>query len=122
MDRQDTSLTWVVVDGQPRHVSDFAHLSPRQRPAATCPACERHLTMKLGAVRRHHAAHDEGVACAATNPETALHLDTKLALAAALRAAMLAEAQLVIRQVCPDCSQHYEVTWASDWDDVRVEF
>src|SRR4051812_34445335 len=84
MDPTPPGLTWAIVDGVPRHVSEFASLRPGQRPRAICPQCARRLTLKLGSVKRHHAAHMAGDVCAATQPETALHLDTKLALAAAL--------------------------------------
>src|SRR5881275_2385460 len=80
-------LSWVLVDGVPRHVSEFAALPPRRRPDAICPQCGRHLILKLGTVRRHHAAHEAGWRCPATRAETALHIDCKLALAFALRSA-----------------------------------
>ena len=35
MDR--LGLAWVLVDGRPRSVSDFAALRPRQRPRPSCP-------------------------------------------------------------------------------------
>lgn len=84
-------LTWVLVDGRPRAVSEFAGVPPRRRPAATCPACGHRLTLKLGRVRRHHAAHAPDALCATTRPETALHFDVKLALAAARSRAIVRE-------------------------------
>src|SRR4051812_29968773 len=86
-DRADLALSWVIVDGVPRHVSEFATLTARRRPAAFCHTCGKRLILKLGDLRRHHAAHRPGADCPTTHPETALHSDCKLALAAALRAA-----------------------------------
>src|SRR4051794_827679 len=99
MDPSRPGLTWVVVDGVPRHVSEFAALPVGRRPRANCPQCARPLTLKLGTVLRHHAAHAPGDACASTRPETALHLDTKLALASALARATT-ERRLSILERC----------------------
>lgn len=120
------SIVWVIVDGAPRHVSEFATLTPRRRPNAICPQCGRRLTLKLGPVRRHHAAHDPGAVCAATNPETALHLDCKLALASTLRHAIAPGARLSIVERCAGvkavaCDERRETVWASGWTDVLVE-
>lgn len=82
------SLVWVLIDGRARHVSTFAGVPPRERPEARCPECGSVVTLKLGRTRRHHAAHAPHSVCAATHPETALHLDCKLALAAALNRAL----------------------------------
>lgn len=82
------SLVWVLVDGHTRHVSSFAGVPPRERPEARCPECGAIVTLKLGRTRRHHAAHAPRAVCAAAHPETALHLDCKLALAAALSRAL----------------------------------
>jgi len=121
-----TSLEWVIVDGTPRHVSAFASLRRTERPIARCPECGRRVILKLGAVRRHHAAHDPGVACAATNPETALHLNTKLALAAALAAAASSDAVLSIIHSCRGaagerCTETRIAPWLHGWDTVRIE-
>jgi len=119
-------LTWVLVDGRPRCVSDFADIAPRRRPPATCPECNRKLTLKLGRIRRHHAAHAPQVLCAATRPETALHIDVKLYLAAQLEAAIGARPELVVRLRCDgapgeSCEAVHETSWVHDWDEVAVE-
>lgn len=125
---EQTTLEWVIVDGAPRHVSAFADLSPKQRPRALCPQCARRLTLKLGAVRRHHAAHAPGQICASTQPETALHLNTKLALAAALAAASRNDATLKVMRRCagaaasaPTCERTLVGEWLHAWTDVLVE-
>jgi len=119
-------LLWVLVDGTPRHVSEFASLPARRRPRAACPQCNRRLTLKLGAVRRHHAAHHPGAVCASTNPETALHLDCKLALASALRRAGVGDASLSIAECCAGtrgaaCGERREGVWVSGWNEVLIE-
>ncbi|HEY2851732.1 MAG TPA: competence protein CoiA family protein [Gemmatimonadaceae bacterium] len=119
-------LAWVLVDGRPRCVSEFAALPPRRRPPASCPQCGRRLTLKLGRIRRHHAAHAPNDRCSATQPETALHLDTKLYLAAQLQSVLASDPTLVIRQRCEgtpleSCGAAREERWATGWDEVVVE-
>jgi hypothetical protein len=119
-------LAWVLVDGQPRCVSDFAALPPRRRPRPSCPLCGRSLTLKLGRMRRHHAAHAPNDDCAATAPETALHIDTKLYLAAQLRASVATDPALVIRRRCEDtplesCDVVRDERRARGWNEVSVE-
>lgn len=115
----------MLVAGQPRRVSDFAGLPPARRPAAHCPACGRRLVLKLGRVLRHHAAHAPDVACVATQPETALHLDVKLALAARLAAAAGDDAKLVLQLQCTGdasaCAATRLVSWMHGWDEVAIE-
>ena len=120
------SLAWVIVDGVPTHVSAFASVPPRRRPRAYCPQCARRLTLKLGSVRRHHAAHDPGEVCATTQPETALHVNVKLALASALRGAAGPDATLRVLRTCAgpparDCKKTLTLDWLRDWDEVVVE-
>jgi hypothetical protein len=120
------TLTWVLIDDQPHHVSEFAHLSPRRRPPAFCPHCARRLTLKLGAIRQHHAAHAPGDPCPATHPETALHLGCKFALASALSAEAGPGARLSIIQRCAGddrtlCGETLIREWSSGWDRVTVE-
>ena len=119
-------LTWVLVDGRPRWVSEFAALPPRRRPRPSCPLCGRRLTLKLGRIRQHHAAHAPNDVCAATQPETALHIDTKLYLAAQLRSAIANDQPLVIRRRCEatpleTCGAVRDEQWVHDWDEVVVE-
>ena len=123
---EQLGLAWVLVDGRPRCVSDFATLPPRRRPRATCPECGRELTLKLGRIRRHHAAHAPNDICAATYPETALHIDTKLYLAAQLQSVLANDPTLVIRQRCEgtpveSCDAAREERWVKDWDEVVIE-
>src|SRR5690242_21696670 len=123
---EQLGLAWVLVDGRPRCVSDFATLPPRRRPRATCPECGRRLTLKLGRIRRHHAAHAPNDFCAATQPETALHIDTKLYLAAQLASAVASDPALVIRRRCEGsaletCGAVREERFVEGWDEVVVE-
>lgn len=119
-------LTWVLVDGQPRCVSDFAALPPRRRPRPSCPLCGRSLTLKLGSIRQHHAAHAPNDYCSATAPETALHIDTKLYLAAQLRSPVARDPALLIRQRCQGtpietCDIVRDENWVEGWHEVEVE-
>ncbi len=121
-----SSLVWVLVDGIPRHVSEFAGESPRRRPVARCAQCGRRLLLKLGRVRRHHAAHAPRDLCSATGPETALHLDCKLAIAAVLRASAGPHSLLSIEQRCPGaahetCDERRITAWVRGWDAASVE-
>lgn len=119
------SLVWVLVDGAPRHVAEFARLPSRSRPRARCPQCGRGVTLKLGPVLRHHAAHAPGDVCAATRPETALHVNCKLALATALRAATGTDAELAIVRHCAGggeaCDERRVDVWTRGWDAVSLE-
>lgn len=69
---------WVLVDGNLHPVSSFSHLSPGQRPEAICPVCKKRVILKLGNDRVHHYAHQPEDKCAITQPETALHFNTKI--------------------------------------------
>ena len=82
--------------------------------------------MKLGRIRRHHAAHAPSAVCSAMRPETALHVDTKLYLAMQLRTAIGHRAELVLRQRCEgpsggSCTEVRDQPWLRDWDEVTVE-
>ena len=126
MEHTGESLAWVVVDDAPRHVSDFATLAPRERPRAACPQCARRVTLKLGRVRRHHAAHPPSSACPAIRAETALHLNAKVGLAMALRRYAGSGAALEVRSACAgasgeQCDRAIASVWLDDWDAVDVE-
>jgi hypothetical protein len=113
-------LQWVLLDGEIRHVSDFAHITPRQRPAVICPVCNGPVIMKLGPERVHHCAHRPGDACAATQPETILHLNTKFHLYHQI----CQSSQVVIREACAGrygCPNFRDAVWLRGWDKVEVE-
>jgi hypothetical protein len=124
-------LAWVLVDGQPQHVSAFASVPPRRRPSAACPVCRRPVTMKLGAVLAHHVAHRPGDECAAARGESALHLNTKLHLAAQLRTAGSLRVVEPCQAYLPDappladdltCARLRTRSWSvAPWDEVAVE-
>jgi hypothetical protein len=121
-----SGVTWVIVDGVPRHVSDFASTPVRRRPECFCHHCGERLTMKLGHVLEHHAAHRPGADCPTTHPETALHSDCKLALAAALRDFASPDAVMSYRLRCvgagdEPCSRTTVIQWTGGWDSVHIE-
>ena len=64
--------------------------------------------------------------CPATRPETALHINCKLALATALRAATNTDAELAIVLRCAGvdgeaCAERRVAVWTRAWDAVSVE-
>jgi hypothetical protein len=139
--RECSGLEWVRVGDRRAHVSEFAHLRPGARPAVSCPECNDRVILALGKVRRHHARHREGAVCVATQPETALHLNTKYYLADVLTRAAGTGESLRLRRGCIVGNRPYltggEVTWTEStsdgcsgfddavlvgaWDTVRVE-
>lgn len=147
--RGAAKLAWVVTADGLRHVSTYAHLTPHERPAALCPACDRAVRLKLGARVVHHAAHTPGDLCAVTRPETALHFNLKCHIAAELERAIGAGAALRVTERCmvgqsglpwsrridapaPDeylrdewlaepCGQRRDRLWIEGWDGVALE-
>jgi hypothetical protein len=139
--RDCAGLEWVCIDDRRVHVSDFAHLGSAHRPAVWCPECRDRVFLVLGKIRRHHARHRKGVECVATQPETALHLNTKYYLADALRRAIGTGATLRIRRRCAvgnrpniiggeaswlesrsdSCHESDDSVLVAAWDEVRLE-
>jgi hypothetical protein len=77
---------WALIDGIPRHVSDFAPLPPKGRPTGTCLECKQPVIFKCGEVRSHHVAHRAAnEECEAAKGEGAEHYNAKLYLASILR-------------------------------------
>ncbi len=119
---------WVMVAGELRQVSEFAHLARGQRPEAVCPLCERQVTLKIGKVVRHHYAHQPDATCAATHWETALHLNTKFHFYRQLMEAR-GGAVLFFEKHCRGshaagaaCQRRRREQWIGGWDHVEVEF
>lgn len=109
---------WVLVNGQIHIVSDFAHLKPSSRPEAICPVCKNQVIMKLGKINVHHYAHKSDSDCTATQPETALHLNTKFYIYKQL----LLGNKLDIKQECSNhCRSCRSATWVGGWEDVKIE-
>ena len=78
-------LEWAVgPDGRNVRAASFVGVDPRDRPRVTCPCCVEVVAIKAGDVVVPHIAHLPGSACAATNPETAAHLNAKMRLVALL--------------------------------------
>jgi hypothetical protein len=122
-------LQWVLVAGETRHVSEFANLIPGLRPEASCPVCGKPVIFKLGNERIHHAAHHEDAICAATQPETAIHLNSKYHIQKELSATK----SLKLWHRCAGWTfeqQHYgchkdiqqALEYARDWNRVEVEW
>lgn len=138
IDHYEAKLRWVLVDGEPRNVSDFADLAPRDRPQAFCPVCAGPVVLKLGKVRVHHCAHPPNSDCAATQPETIIHLNSKLHIYRQLQQAN----KLTVIEECTDgrhitpntrlflldrepklsCQKTRKHIWLQDWDRIEVEY
>ena len=119
MHRFQAEPAWVLVNNELVHVREFAHLSPVHRPIAFCPVCNEQVTMKLGQQRVYHYAHQHDSYCDTTNPETALHLNTKFYIAKQLQQAQ----SILITEVCQlQCGTTRDVIWLEGWDDVKVEY
>lgn len=131
-------LSHCLVDGRLHNVSDFADLLPKDRPRATCWECELELVLKLGTSGKmtHHAAHKaENPECGLTNPEGALHFNTKAYIYEQLQNGIKKGSKLFIRQNCAgwtrpgslnrSCSRLGKGTrpflWLESWDSVRME-
>jgi len=109
---------WVVVNDQIHRVSDFSHLPPPDRPKAFCPICMNPVILKLGSERVHHYAHQPDVICATTQPETALHLNTKFYIYRQL----LSGTRLYLKQQCSNgCGKSRNIPWVRDWVRVEIE-
>lgn len=118
MEHQPALLQWVLIDDEMKHISSYAHLKPKERPKAICPACEKPVIMKLGNQKVHHVAHAPGSDCALTNPESALHYNCKMHVAGQLQKLLA----LKITERCISCHHNErDMYWQRDWDEVRVE-
>lgn len=109
---------WVLINDEAHHVSDFAHLSPSERPYAICPTCQRPVIMKLGRLRTHHFAHQPDDICAINNPETALHFNLKMHIAEELRR----NDKFLLENRCSGCFDSKPYLWLQDWDTIEVEY
>ncbi len=132
----DVKLRYCVVKDILHEVSDFAHLSPKQRPESFCPECESHLILKLSSSKSskskaHHAAHkNENLSCSLSNPEGVLHFNTKWYIYEQITKGK----KLFIKQFCSgwalpgykrQCSRWQKSSrpflWIENWDDVQIE-
>lgn len=116
-------------------VAEFRSRSEAERRAAVCPACAAPVTIRLGRRRVWHVAHrpHTGSECRATTGESALHLNTKIALRDALIGFTRDPARrsnddgaplLEIALECAgatDCQVPAYREWPVEWDEVRVE-
>ena len=136
MGSEGAKLVYCVVDGQTRHVSEFAQLAPKDRPAALCPECSTRIVMKLGSSgrRAHHVAHKPESICIVAKPESALHLNSKIHVYQQL----LQGRALYVSQACTGwtvpkrgiygggqrrCSSEgvRPYLWLENWDQVEME-
>jgi len=129
--KNNPKLTWVIVGGGVHRVEEYAGIPPGKRPAAFCPICKKLVILRFGNERVYHAAHRPDVVCAATQPETALHLNMKYHL----RQELMQAHRLLISQSCSGikldskyegpsnrCEKSRSIILVSDWDTVQVEY
>ena len=79
-------LEWALVDSEIHRAAEFVGVATSARPVGVCPCCREGIVWKAGDVKVPHVAHQPESTCAATNPETAAHLNAKAALVRALSA------------------------------------
>jgi hypothetical protein len=105
-------------------ISSYAHLPPRDRPAAFCPSCHERVWMKLGGHVRHHYAHRAESDCVAAGGEGALHLSAKLHLASELSPRHPLQLEYSCSGAETDrqrCLRVTSVAFPLEWDELRVE-
>lgn len=131
----DVKLKHCVVKDIIHEVSDFAHLSPNQRPESFCPECDSQLILKLSNSsspnsKVHHAAHkNENLSCSLSSPEGVLHFNTKGYIYEQLKLGN----KLFIKQECAGSdlaginkkrwcwNDSQSFLWLENWDDVQLE-
>ena len=80
----DARIEWAIINGKLSHVSDYAHLKPKDRPKAICEECDEVLIFKCGDEKVYHFAHEvANEEC--SGGEGRLHLDAKLHLEKTLK-------------------------------------
>jgi hypothetical protein len=129
---KQAKLVFVRLVDELLHVTAFRERAKQERLHAECPACHSPVTVRLGEHRVAHAAHRKGTghACPATSGESALHLNTKIALGQSLQAladsARLAGRlpELEVALAClgeQECPLPAWRPWAVAWDHVEIE-
>ena len=116
-------LWWVIVNDELHHVKEYSHLKPKLRPTAICPVCRQQVIMRLGKIRIFHAAHQPESVCSVTQPESALHLNTKIYLYKQLKKGNT----LFVNSKCSGathfyCDKNKIVKFISGWNDVEMEY
>lgn len=109
---------WVLVDGTPHLVNEFAGLSPKNRPLAFCPLCNTNVMLKIGEERVPHYAHIPNVVCSASQPETVIHLNAKYYLYTLLKQTQTISIQISCAR---HCGKQQRLAWLENWDTVNVE-
>jgi hypothetical protein len=117
-ERGKAKLEWATVDGVIFHAAQFVGVDPSDRPEGRCQCCEEAIVWKAGDVVLPHVAHRANSTCAATNPETAEHMNAKAKIAHALTC----ENVLTIASKC-SAGHPGEMPWAvAPWAYVQPEY
>lgn len=110
-------LSWALVGGARRSAQEFVGTQPADRPRGVCPCCNEAVLWKCGEIKAPHVAHAPGSACAATNPETAAHLNAKAHVAATVKQCV------PIVAPCGKCNAQVRIAWnISAVDRAEVEY
>jgi hypothetical protein len=117
-ERGKAKLEWATVDGVVFHAAQFVGVDPSDRPEGRCQCCEEAIVWKAGDVVLPHVAHRANSTCAATNPETAEHMNAKAKIAHALTC----ENVLTIASKC-SAGHPGAMPWAvAPWAYVKPEY
>ena len=117
-ERGKAKLEWATVDGVIFHAAQFVGVDPSDRPEGRCQCCEEAIVWKAGDVVLPHVAHRANSTCAATNPETAEHMNAKAKIAHALTC----ENVLAIASKC-SAGHPSEMPWAvAPWAYAQPEY
>jgi hypothetical protein len=111
---------WALIAGEPRHVSDFAQVPPKERPPAICLECKQPVLFKCGSIKSYYVAHKvANEECEAAKGEGAEHYNAKLYLASVLRQ----ERSLVVPILCARCNaKKAGEPLIFTYDDVQLEY
>lgn len=109
---------WALVNGDPRHVTEFAYLAPQDRPRGICLECKKEVLFKCGQVYAHYVAHKEGRDCTAAAGEGAEHYNAKLKLTTILRK----QSSLDVVNICAGCGVVNADPIKIEYDRVELEY
>ncbi|MFC1746075.1 competence protein CoiA family protein [Candidatus Riflebacteria bacterium] len=114
----------MLVNGELRKVSEFAHLKPTQRPEDFCSLCKEEVILRPGKIRIHHYGHKSNSSCPATTPEGALHLNTKLHIYKELLKSKVNFFKIKCKKSFEDvpCEKIKRNILVKEWDQVEVEY
>ena len=113
----DATIEWAIINDELCHVSDYAHLKPKDRPKAICEECDTALIFKCGDEKAYHFAHEiANEEC--SGGEGRVHLDAKLHLEKTLKKTN----HLKVIGRCRWCHSLGSEFIDIDYDEVKLEY